>query len=362
MAGAVLALVMVAVPLPAQQPGTVELGPFGRFTRLDRRGAFDDVLSISGRLGLFILPQVSLEADISRGQVEDRDGVESNFTPFHARLLYNRPIGGRTDLLVGAGYAWYDYGRTNQRPADEHGIGGLLGLRFWLGDHAALRLDGTVDHMPAQWAGNRGTAVRRPDGTAVVTFKSQTHFGVQAGLSLLWNLWQRRGEPPVATTVEPPPPQPETPATPQPSERAAEPPAEPTPADRTAEETARARAIIEEVVHFDFDRSDIRPDAAAILERKARVLKANPNLVVRIEGHTDERGSTEYNLALGQRRAESVKAHLVSLGVPASQLETLSLGESQPVDPASNEEAWAKNRRAEFRVVRGGEALRLPQQ
>src|SRR5690606_40944822 len=89
------------------------------------------------------------------------------------------------------------------------------------------------------------------------------------------------------------------------SDLAAEPPAEPTPADRTAEETARARAIIEEVVHFDFDRSDIRPDAAAILERKARVLKANPNLVVRIEGHTDERGSTEYNLALGQRRAES---------------------------------------------------------
>lgn len=364
MAGAILALLVLAAPLRAQQPGTVELGTFGRFSRLDPRGEFENALSLSGRLGVFILPQVALEADISRSRIKDSQDVESNFTPFHARLLYNRSISERTDLLVGAGYAQYDYGRTLQRPADEYGVGGLLGMRLWLGDRAAFRVDGTVDFMPAHWANNRGVAVRRPDGTAVATFKSRAHLGLQAGLSLMWNMLQRREESPIPVPAPAEPPQPEQPAAPEPSVRAAEPAPEPEPepADRTAEETARAMAIIEEVVYFDFDRSEIRADAAAVLMRKAEVLRANPNAVVRIEGHTDERGSTEYNLALGQRRADAVKERLVSLGVSAAQLETVSLGESQPVDRASTEEAWARNRRAEFRIIRGGEVLRMPQQ
>jgi len=364
MAGAVLALLVVAGPLPAQQPGMVELGTFGRFSRLDRRGEFDDAMSLSGRVGVFILPQVSLEVDISRGRVEDPQGVQSNFTPFHARLLYNRPISARTDLVLGAGYAQYDYGRTTQVPADEYGVGGLAGLRIGLGESVAFRLDGTVDVMPVTWNANRGVAVRRPDGSAVATFKGRTHLGLQAGVSLLWNARQRRMESPIPAAVAEPAPAPaEAPQpAPEPSVRAAEPPAEPAPVDRTAEETARALAIIEEVVHFDFDRSEIRADALAVLTRKAEVLRANPNLVVRIEGHADERGSTEYNLALGQRRADAVRDQLVALGVAASQLETVSMGESRPVDTAGTEEAWARNRRAEFRVVRGGEALRLPQQ
>jgi len=369
MAGAILALMVVAGPLPAQQPGMVELGTFGRFSRLDRRGEFDDAMSLSGRVGVFILPQVSLEVDISRGRVEDPQGVQSNFTPFHARLLYNRPISARTDLVLGAGYAQYDYGRTTQVPADEYGIGGLAGLRIGLGESVAFRLDGTVDVMPVEWNANRGVAVRRPDGTAVATFKGRTHLGLQAGVSLMWNARQRRMESPIPATVAEPAPAP-TEAAPQPApepsvraaEPRAEPPAEPAPVDRTAEETARAREIIEEVVLFDFDRAEIRADALAALTRKAEVLRLNPGLVVRIEGHADERGSTEYNLALGQRRADAVRDRLVALGVSASQLETVSMGESRPVDTSGTEEAWARNRRAEFRIVRGGEMLRLPQQ
>src|SRR5690606_5911801 len=148
------ALLVTGAPLAAQQPGMVEIGTFGSFTRLDRRGEFDDALSLSGRLGVFILPQVSLEVDISRGRVEGGQGVQSNFTPFHARLLYNRPVSARTDLVLGAGYAQYDYGRTLQVPADEYGVGGLVGMRLWLGDRAAFRVDGTVDVMPVTWNAN----------------------------------------------------------------------------------------------------------------------------------------------------------------------------------------------------------------
>ena len=367
MAGAVLALLVATAPLPAQQPGMVELGTFGRFSRLDRRGEFDDAMSLSGRVGVFILPQISLEVDIARGRVEDGQGVQSNFTPFHARLLYNRPVSARTDLVLGAGYAQYDYGRTLQVPADEYGVGGLVGMRLWLGDRAAFRVDGTVDVMPVTWNANRGVAVRQPDGSGIARFRGRAHVGLQAGVSLLWNARQRRLESPIPVAVEPAPAPVEAetpqPAAPEPAVRAAEPVAEsPAPPDRTTEETARALAIIEEVVQFDFDRATIRDDALAALRRKAEVLLLNPDLVVRIEGHADERGSTEYNLALGQRRADAVRDRLVALGVPASRLETVSMGESRPIDTAGTEEAWARNRRAEFHVIRGGETLRLPQQ
>src|SRR5690606_38229926 len=156
------ALLVTGAPLAAQQPGMVEIGTFGSFTRLDRRGEFDDALSLSGRLGVFILPQVSLEVDAARGRVEDPQGTRSNFTPFHARLLYNRPMGVRTDLVLGAGYAQYDYGKTDEVPADEYGVGMLAGLRFGLSERVAFRLDGTVDVMPVTWNANRGVAVRQP--------------------------------------------------------------------------------------------------------------------------------------------------------------------------------------------------------
>jgi len=137
-------------------------------------------------------------------------------------------------------------------------------------------------------------------------------------------------------------------------------------ARRRAEEEARraaaeARSILTEMVHFDFDRSDIRPDARETLQRKVAVLRANPGVTLAIEGHADERGSVEYNIALGLRRANAVKDYLVGFGLDASRFETQTFGESRPLDPASNEAAWARNRRAEFRITGGGDNLVLPQ-
>lgn len=125
-------------------------------------------------------------------------------------------------------------------------------------------------------------------------------------------------------------------------------------------ETAAAREILEERIHFDYDRSAIRSDSEQRLMRKVAVMRANPEVRLRIEGHTDERGSIEYNVALGQRRAEAARAFLVNYGIASNRLETVSWGEDRPLVRASNEEAWAQNRRSEFRIIAGGDMLRNP--
>ena len=101
-------------------------------------------------------------------------------------------------------------------------------------------------------------------------------------------------------------------------------------------------------VFFDFDRHDIRPEGQTVLLEQAKLLRAYPNLTVTIAGHCDERGTREYNLALGERRAQAVQSYLTSAGVRASQIDTVSYGEERPEDPGHDESAWAKNRRAEM--------------
>lgn len=108
--------------------------------------------------------------------------------------------------------------------------------------------------------------------------------------------------------------------------------------------------VMQEDIYFAFDRANLSPMAQENLRRKAEWLRANPDATVTIEGHCDERGTNEYNLALGDRRAESAKSFLVDLGISAKRLATISYGEERPVDPRHNEEAWAKNRRAHFVV------------
>ncbi len=104
-------------------------------------------------------------------------------------------------------------------------------------------------------------------------------------------------------------------------------------------------------IHFDFDKYDIRPQDAEILKQSAALLARYPKVKVQIEGHCDERGTIEYNLALGERRANSTKQYLISLGIPADRLSIISYGEERPLDPGHNEDAWAKNRRSHLVIL-----------
>jgi peptidoglycan-associated lipoprotein len=114
------------------------------------------------------------------------------------------------------------------------------------------------------------------------------------------------------------------------------------------------------MINVDFDKSNIRAGDAAILDRKIAIMQANPMLSITITGHCDERGSDEYNLALGNRRALAAKEYMVNRGIGADRITTASRGEEQPMDPAHTEDAWAKNRRDEFAVAAGGQELKAP--
>ena len=101
-------------------------------------------------------------------------------------------------------------------------------------------------------------------------------------------------------------------------------------------------------IYFDYDKSDIRSDAREILKANAEIFNKNGNAAIVVEGHCDERGTAEYNMALGERRAQETKQYLVNLGINASRIETISYGEERPLDNRSTEEAWARNRRVQF--------------
>lgn len=119
----------------------------------------------------------------------------------------------------------------------------------------------------------------------------------------------------------------------------------------SVETTATPETSVRDI-NFDFDSSIIRPDAREILKVNADFLLKNRAATIVIEGHCDERGTAEYNMALGQRRAQETKKYLVNLGIKESTIRTISYGEERPLDPGNTEEAWAKNRRAHFLISR----------
>ncbi|MGH7508284.1 MAG: peptidoglycan-associated lipoprotein Pal [Gemmatimonadales bacterium] len=169
-------------------------------------------------------------------------------------------------------------------------------------------------------------------------------------------------------------PPPEEPA-PEPTP-VAEPLPEPAPVDDSAERermerermareaAERARAVAADLaamINFDYDQAAVREADQPTLDRKAAILNANSDVRLRISGHADERGSDEYNLALGNRRAAAAKRYLENKGVDGSRIEVISYGEERPLNPGSDEIAYAQNRRAEFELTAGGDNLTAPQ-
>ena len=157
----------------------------------------------------------------------------------------------------------------------------------------------------------------------------------------------------------PPPPPPTAPAQPPPPAPPAPPPQRPAPPPQLTEEQIFANKSLAELnaerpltdVYFDLDESTIRDDAKAPLQRNADWMKRWTSTQVTVEGHADERGSAEYNLGLGSRRADSVKQYLVSLGVQAGRITVVSKGKEQPVCTDHNEGCWQQNRRGHFVIT-----------
>ncbi|MGB8656668.1 MAG: peptidoglycan-associated lipoprotein Pal [Candidatus Zixiibacteriota bacterium] len=145
-------------------------------------------------------------------------------------------------------------------------------------------------------------------------------------------------KPPVKEEVKPPKTtQAETPTTPE------------TPKEEVTKKTITQEDL--QPIYFDFDKYDLRPGDREILNRNAAVLKENPTVKTRIEGNCDERGTVEYNLALGEKRASAAREYLIDLGIDADRITTISYGKEKPQYPGHDEEAWSKNRRDDFVIV-----------
>jgi peptidoglycan-associated lipoprotein len=149
---------------------------------------------------------------------------------------------------------------------------------------------------------------------------------------------------------EPPPPTAE--AQPRPVAPPPPPPAPvPTPPPGPSISQQAFQEFQNQDIYFDFDKYDLRTDARTTLDRKASFLNQNSSIRVQVEGHCDERGTNEYNMALGERRANAAKQYLTTAGISAGRLSTISYGEERPLDPGHNEAAWARNRRAHFVIT-----------
>ena len=153
-------------------------------------------------------------------------------------------------------------------------------------------------------------------------------------------------QPPMPSPPRPAPAVPPSVVAPQ-APPSAQPPAVARPAGPVAAAEFREVVALKDI-HFDFDKYDIRPDAARVLDANVDWMKSNPDATILVEGHCDERGTNDYNLALGDRRARATMNYLVARGVAASRIRTISYGEERPLCAAHTEACWARNRRAHF--------------
>lgn len=313
-------LAMGPGPAFADQKGAHELSLFGGAFIFDKDLDLDNGPVFGARIGHWLTR--SWGAELSLAGVASEQDSGSSATPHLGHLdgLYHFNPEGRwiPYLVAGAGAISYDKsGNSSPKFLVDYGAG----LKVLLTEQLALRLD-----------------ARQP-----LSFDStQANWAFTAGLSYLF------GKPAPVAAAEPPPPAPAPAPPPAPAPK----PEEPKPAPPVAAPPRPAPEPVLARIHFDFDKYTITPEAQRVLQGNADYLKRNTGVRVEIEGHCDERGTVEYNLALGENRARAAMQYLLDVGVAADRMRIVSYGKERPLDPRHNEEAWALNRRAEFVAVK----------
>jgi len=363
--------------LDAPLPGTVELGGFAQWTFFDENAGRinavpKDGLGYGGRVGVFLSdPRWEIEGD-GYYSPHDNDSAPCCFSgrvtdinahAFAVRLNYNFPLGNlmgrQSQFIIGAGGTRTSYkfeGGTGPGNIDgthtyNFGASGLAGLRLGIANRTALRIDGVVDYMPNH----------KPSANMNIHVRGGLSFLLGGARPEVMCTYAGLESIPASSpncVAPPPPPPPPAPAMCQynPNIFATDPAC-------VAPVAMVDTTAITGPIYFDFDKSTIRSDAASTLDRKIPWLQANPGMRIRIEGNADERGSDEYNLALGQRRAASAKRYLVDHGIAADRFDLVSYGEERPVCTEHNEACWQQNRRDDFRIVTiGSDRIVVPPQ
>ncbi|HTR79963.1 MAG TPA: OmpA family protein [Gemmatimonadaceae bacterium] len=344
---------LVAATLGAQSAGTVEIKGFGQYTKLDGALAANNGGGGGGGLGFFLTRRWEIEGDaawVSASPIAPRGPGSVGYNTVTARVVDNIPLGQNDRLLIGVGP-----GDASSGGSSGFVTSGMVGLRHAFTPVVQLRLSGLVEYNQNPSGGLLGYPSTAGLNKGI---GYHTNYGIRAGLSFMLGGAKAAPPPPPAPAQPrplPPAPPPATPAPPPPP-----PPPAPAPKRVNTDSINRASAAaatMREAVHFDFDRSLVRAGDAAILDAKLPILRANPRMRIRIEGNCDERGSDEYNLALGMRRATAAKAYLVDRGIDASRIDITSYGNEHPLDPGHTEAAWSQNRRDDFVIVVGGDSI-----
>jgi peptidoglycan-associated lipoprotein len=339
-------VVFLASPAFAQQQtrGLLEFGTYGRYDTFDDGLNLKNRPGIGGLVAVFLNHRFQLAGEGSYAPSEAKtSGQDFNYVPLYARVVYNAPIRDRAALLIGGGLVRADYGFGHN-----YGPSALLGMRLALVPGVSLRADFLTDYLPDPNYTNLGfrvglSAFRRPsrstriiESPGVVVAAASVvvpDSGMMAEVDRLrlieLQLNTLRDSLGRVTT--------------------------------TAAATVEVLAALETIVYFDFDVDALDDNAVRVLDAKLPIFAANPELRILITGNADSRGSDEYNLALGLRRAVAAKRYLVDRGIDAGRIEVVSFGEENPADPRENEEAWARNRRDEFRVMTSSE-LAMPRE
>jgi peptidoglycan-associated lipoprotein len=359
--------------MDAPLPGTVEIGGFGQWTFFDdnagRNGVAvaEDGFGYGGRVGVFLSdPRWEIEGDgyysPQTNEFAANGITDVDAHAFALRLNYNFPLfrfmNRQSQFIIGAGAT-----RTTEQEAQTatnmnvHVRIGLV-VRHVV-KHAVEPKRGTIGDAETN-ACQRTAAVVVLVANVVVGVVLEAIAGARPEVMCTYaGLESIPASSPNCVAPPPPPPPPPPPAMCQYNPNiTAQDPACVAPAVITVDTT-----LITGPIYFDFDKSTIRPDAAATLDKKIPWLQANPGMRIRIEGNADERGSDEYNLALGQRRAASAKRYLVDHGIAADRFDLVSYGEERPVCTEHNEACWQQNRRDDFRIVTiGSDRIVVPPQ
>jgi outer membrane protein OmpA-like peptidoglycan-associated protein len=315
-------LLLAATSLRAQQSFAYEAGVFAEYTKFSDTTHLKDGVGAGLRFGIYPFKNFELEYEADwNGTSSTRVGKLTAFNNRIDGILY-WPLNDKWRLLAGGGWTGTQYHTDTTHNRYDSGGNALVGVKYCISDNWAWRADVTADF--------KNPSDQTPDGAQTVTWN------VRLGIGRFLGGKSRNGTctpkpapppPPAPAPAPPPPPAPAPPPPPPPpAPVVAAPPPPPPPAPPKPRELFTLKGVL-----FEFDKSTLTKGAKDTLGIAVRYLKDHGDVRVEIQGHTDSKGSDEYNMKLGERRAESVKAYLGTQGISADRVTTRSFGESQPV-------------------------------
>lgn len=331
------ATLICALPALAQERGTVEFGAFGSAGMFNKTMTLDKGFGAGGRVGVYLDPRISIEFEDAEMKASRTLGLtDVNVGSLTGRLVATVAKSGGFSLLLGAGAG----SSTETNFMHSYGVNALLGAKFAVGEHAAIRVDAVADWMANyDWKSNQqlraGLTLYRSPNHSVrikeVAVAAAPYVQRPDSVSAEEQGRRRRFERDYrelrdsVNNIKP--------------------------CQCAAPAPAADVATMSERIRFHFDKSDLTPEARTILDAKVVVFNANPSMKIFITGHTDDMGTDNYNMALGERRAASAKAYLVSKGVAESRVVTDSKGESEQIVPAGTKKQMAPDRRDMFILI-----------